>query len=362
MLVLCSATSWYGMVVRSYQSFKLLKVESQSSPEYDTLVREALHFWVGFALISVFEAYVEMFVSWLPLYSFCKLALLWYIILPQTKGSTVLFEHVIEPKFRARVKRFELWLLEMIHTHVLTYTSTRDLELNKVVGQTDEELEGLLLHAQEINQLVEREKLRRSSQSMLMASASASTLSSSNSSREEFVVVTPPPPRPLQPASAPRQVIQPSHYPARGYTTHQAGVVGEAVYLDDVAVAVAVAVAVDDDEEEISVADEALDLIDSPSMAQRLTDWLPSPGHWAGMLSFAAATPVNRMRTPPPPPTWEEDVVVVVEDTPAPLRRSSRHARAPSFDTDASLQTSSFTNRILTRRQAAAAAAASGRH
>jgi receptor expression-enhancing protein 5/6 len=87
MMLLCQLTSWYGMATRSFTSFKTLN----ESPQDDEKIKEALHFWIAFACIALFEFYCEIFVSWVPFYTMAKLALLWYIIVPKTKGRFFYF-------------------------------------------------------------------------------------------------------------------------------------------------------------------------------------------------------------------------------------------------------------------------------
>lgn len=347
------------MVVRSYSSFKLLKTASAQDKENDALIKEALHFWVGFALVALFESYLEMFVSWVPLYSFAKLALLWYMILPQTKGSTVLFENFIEPKFRNKVRSFETALLEGIHAHVLTYTEMHDhvLAVNKVNEHTDEELEALLLKAQRVNALVEEEKERRRAQQLkqLLFYNPATAPPPAQEDEEEFIVVTPPLAQPKAPLQ--QQQVNPSYFPTRGFTSFTTTTTNT-VYVDDVPVAVEsmrqeeeiIEEYEQEDSEEDVLADETLNMIDSPSSSGMfgLGSWMPSSPGWSGMqgvLSFAT-TPARPIREPPPPP------LVVEKQAELPRRRSSSRRAQSSPDVH---QPASFANRILTRSQAAAA-------
>src|SRR5437870_3251695 len=101
-LPVCSLLFWYGMLVRSWSSFKVLKT-IETNPHADDDLRETLQFWTCFAVIALFDAYVEFFVSWIPLYPLAKLVLLWYVIHPSTRGSQVVFEQILAPKFEQKL-------------------------------------------------------------------------------------------------------------------------------------------------------------------------------------------------------------------------------------------------------------------
>jgi len=161
-LALCTATLWYGLVIRSYSSFKLLR--KLDEVKQDELM-EFLHFWTAFSIIALYESYLELFFSWVPLYSFFKLLLLWYIILPSTRGSTVIFENFIEPKFSEKVLWLERGLLINI---VSTFAQTNQIwdqltseVANRLPDLNEVELAGMKEKLLELAKAIDGERSKR---------------------------------------------------------------------------------------------------------------------------------------------------------------------------------------------------------
>ena len=137
-LALCTLAFWYGMAIRSWSSFKVLKnLEQSGTSEQD--IREMLHFWTCFAVIALFDFYVEFFVSWLPLYPMVKLVLLWYVITPATKGSTVVFENFLAPKFQEKL----FWLEKVFLVDILASFVELDWMYEQLTVQIGTRLESI---------------------------------------------------------------------------------------------------------------------------------------------------------------------------------------------------------------------------
>jgi hypothetical protein len=143
------------MFARSYQGFKLLRAPDAKKED----IKESLQFWVAFALVCLFDFYFEMFVSWIPLYTVFKLGLLWYMIFPSTKGSIVLFENFIEPKFQEKIR----WLERSLFETLLLTTGKESgwFEDGTFATYTDEHLNLLQDRAKQCTEQIDLELERR---------------------------------------------------------------------------------------------------------------------------------------------------------------------------------------------------------
>ena len=50
-----------------------------------------------FGVVCLYDSFVEMFCDWLPLYYYFKLGMLMYLLVPQLKGVTIVFDNVLDP-------------------------------------------------------------------------------------------------------------------------------------------------------------------------------------------------------------------------------------------------------------------------
>ena len=88
-----------------------------------------IKFWVVLAFVNLFDAYVEVFVSWIPFYSVVKGAFLVYIIAPQSNGAAVVYDRLVAPQLQKRMQWIEevlapairRFLLQAAH-HALRFT------------------------------------------------------------------------------------------------------------------------------------------------------------------------------------------------------------------------------------------------
>lgn len=118
----------YAVFQQSFQSFKVM----QRGQRYVRLVHEnnkkegtpieldavlatwdkqevipLLHFWCVFGFISLYDSYLEVFVSWIPFYAVAKLILMILLLAPQTRGATVFFEKFLTPQLEKRMAILE---------------------------------------------------------------------------------------------------------------------------------------------------------------------------------------------------------------------------------------------------------------
>jgi hypothetical protein len=116
MSFLCYIASWYAFLNRSYSSFKILKHGNElTNKERAFKVREGVQFWIIFALISIFDLYLEFLISWFPLYWYVKLGLLVWIANPHSNGAIVTFERFVQPRMKPHVRWIEEHTLPIIN-------------------------------------------------------------------------------------------------------------------------------------------------------------------------------------------------------------------------------------------------------
>ncbi|KAF5353037.1 hypothetical protein D9757_011863 [Collybiopsis confluens] len=80
----------------AYISYKLLSTRPTPLP----LLERALKYWCVLGTFTFFEnSGAELLISWIPFYNLFKLLILSYLVLPQTDGSTHVYDQVLEPWF-----------------------------------------------------------------------------------------------------------------------------------------------------------------------------------------------------------------------------------------------------------------------
>uniref|UniRef100_A0A7S3PQQ3 Receptor expression-enhancing protein n=1 Tax=Aplanochytrium stocchinoi TaxID=215587 RepID=A0A7S3PQQ3_9STRA len=90
-----------GFVYPAYASFQA--VESQQKDD-DT---QWLTYWVVYATFTVFEAFVDLILFWVPMYYSFKFGFLIWLFLPNTQGAKFLYDNVISPVFKANESTFD---------------------------------------------------------------------------------------------------------------------------------------------------------------------------------------------------------------------------------------------------------------
>merc|ERR1712057_54482 len=86
-----------AVVYPAYASFKSL--ENQDKDEH----REWLTYWVVYSCFSLTEGFMEYVLFWVPFYYPIKLAFLFFLFLPQTKGAMKLYEQFLRPALKPYV-------------------------------------------------------------------------------------------------------------------------------------------------------------------------------------------------------------------------------------------------------------------
>jgi len=74
----------------------LRSIETEGSRE-DT---QWLTYWVVYGLFGLLEEFIDLLLFWIPFYYPLKLAFLLWCMLPQFKGASFLYEHIIKDSFK----------------------------------------------------------------------------------------------------------------------------------------------------------------------------------------------------------------------------------------------------------------------
>lgn len=88
----------FGLLFPAYGSF--MAIES-SGTEDDT---QWLVYWLLYSLLQGFEKFAWPVLQWIPLYGEVRVAVLIWLVLPQTKGATWLYEAIVGPTFQVILK------------------------------------------------------------------------------------------------------------------------------------------------------------------------------------------------------------------------------------------------------------------
>merc|ERR1712070_148100 len=93
--------NFVGFVYPAYASFKSL--ESQNTNDD----RLWLTYWVVYSCFCLIEGFLEYVLFWVPFYYPIKLAFLFFLFLPQTKGAMKLYEQFRRPALKPYVSMID---------------------------------------------------------------------------------------------------------------------------------------------------------------------------------------------------------------------------------------------------------------
>jgi len=105
----------------AYISYKLLSTRPTPLP----LLERALKYWCVLGTFTFFEySGAELLISWLPLYGIIKLLILSYLVLPQTDGSTHVYDQLLEPWFASHETEVD-GALEELRKNIYEFIQTK---------------------------------------------------------------------------------------------------------------------------------------------------------------------------------------------------------------------------------------------
>ncbi|KAL4560678.1 hypothetical protein LXL04_032831 [Taraxacum kok-saghyz] len=82
-----------GYAYPAFECFKTIERRGTENAE----LRFWCQYWVLIAIITVFERFADIFVSWVPMYYEAKLALIIYLWYPKTKGTEYVYQTLLRP-------------------------------------------------------------------------------------------------------------------------------------------------------------------------------------------------------------------------------------------------------------------------
>ncbi|EAU92709.2 hypothetical protein CC1G_01754 [Coprinopsis cinerea okayama7 len=86
-------SAWFAFLLPSFATYKALARLPQSEPD----VQRWGMYWSVVGAFVAFEYIAEWFISWFPFYWECKTLFLLYLALPQTEGSTYIYQNYLRP-------------------------------------------------------------------------------------------------------------------------------------------------------------------------------------------------------------------------------------------------------------------------
>ncbi|KAI8384673.1 TB2/DP1, HVA22 family-domain-containing protein [Radiomyces spectabilis] len=125
----------------AYVCYKAIKVDDQRQ------FRPLLMYWVVATSFLVVEYFANMFLFWVPFYTLIKLVVLFYLILPQTKGTMVFYVEILDPFLTRHEDRIDGTLIEIqakIKRTVIMYSkrgfrALRSILYDVILGKSENE-------------------------------------------------------------------------------------------------------------------------------------------------------------------------------------------------------------------------------
>lgn len=121
-----------GYLYPAYESYKAVKLNDPS-----------LHTqWLTFWIVSTYFSFVEMFgdtlLSWLPFYYETKVALLVWLVLPQFKGATKIYEKLLNPYLHRYERDIDEGVAKMKRRSAKQLASVGKMGMNHIRSQSAE--------------------------------------------------------------------------------------------------------------------------------------------------------------------------------------------------------------------------------
>jgi len=101
--------NFVGFMYPAFASFKALEANNHADD------RHWLTYWVVYSCFSLVEGFLEYILFWVPFYYPIKLAFLFYLFLPQTKGAMQLYDKFLQPALKPYVSLIDEAASEVIN-------------------------------------------------------------------------------------------------------------------------------------------------------------------------------------------------------------------------------------------------------
>lgn len=93
-----------GIVGFAYPAFKSFQAIESKTKGSDT---QWLVYWVIFSFFQIIEVFIDILLYWIPFYFAFKLAFLLWLMLPQTKGATFMYEAFLKDFLKKNESRID---------------------------------------------------------------------------------------------------------------------------------------------------------------------------------------------------------------------------------------------------------------
>ena len=98
---IASLTTIVGFVYPAIKSFQAIETKLRGD---DT---QWLVYWVLFTFFNIIEVFVDLLLYWIPFYFAFKLAFLLWLMLPQTKGATFMYDAFLKDFLKKNESRID---------------------------------------------------------------------------------------------------------------------------------------------------------------------------------------------------------------------------------------------------------------
>ncbi|KAL1248761.1 hypothetical protein QQF64_022079 [Cirrhinus molitorella] len=96
----------FGTLYPAYYSFKAVK--SKNVKEY---VRWMMY-WIVFALYTVVETITDLSLAWFPVYYELKMAFVFWLLSPYTRGASVLYRKFLHPMLASKEREIDEYIVQ----------------------------------------------------------------------------------------------------------------------------------------------------------------------------------------------------------------------------------------------------------
>ncbi|KAF7306767.1 Protein YOP1 [Mycena indigotica] len=112
--------AWFAFLLPAFATFKSVSHRPVSEPELERWAK----YWCVIGIIVAFEYLGEFLINWLPFYDEIKILFLLFLALPQTQGSTYVFDTFLSPWLSQHEAALDADILA-IQRNVLSFAQAR---------------------------------------------------------------------------------------------------------------------------------------------------------------------------------------------------------------------------------------------
>ncbi|TFK77262.1 hypothetical protein BDN72DRAFT_737471, partial [Pluteus cervinus] len=99
-------SAWFAFFIPVYSTLKAIS----HRPATEQQLQRWIKYWTIIGAVVAVEYVTEWFISWLPFYWEVKTLFLLFLALPQTEGSTYIFDTYMHPLFIKNEAELDAWV------------------------------------------------------------------------------------------------------------------------------------------------------------------------------------------------------------------------------------------------------------